>query len=105
MAPRIVRLPDAERDLTDLFDYIATDSGVDRAEAILRRIQHTLENLAAFPRIGRIRDDLDGAPRAFSIWPWLIMYEPLDNEPGIAVWRIVDGRRDLPRTILGRPKR
>jgi plasmid stabilization system protein ParE len=105
VAPRIARLPDAERDLTDLFDYIATDSGIDRAEAVLRRIQHTLENLASFPRIGKVRRDLDGSARVFAVWPWLIMYEPLTNEPGIAVWRIVDGRRDLPRTILGRPIR
>jgi toxin ParE1/3/4 len=105
VTPRIVRLPDAERDLTDLFDYVAIDSGVDRAEAILRRIEQSLENLALFPRIGRIRDDLDGAPRMFVVRPWLIIYEPLENEPGIAVWRIVGGRRDLPHAILGRPRR
>ena len=67
MAPRIVRLPDAERDLGELFDYIAADSSNDRAEAVLRRIQQTLENLALFPRIGRVRDDLDGSPRTFAV--------------------------------------
>ena len=105
MAPRIVKLHDAERDLSELFDYIAADSGNDRAEAVLRRIHQTLANLALFPRIGRVRDDLDGSPRTFAIWPWLIVYEPAEDGRGIIVWRIVDGRRDLPKVILDRPKR
>lgn len=93
--PRIVLSRAADRDLTSLFDYIASDSGVDRAAAILQRIDQTLANLAALPRIGRIRPDLDGAPRVFSVWPWLILYEPLETGAGIVVWRVVDGRRDL----------
>jgi toxin ParE1/3/4 len=103
MAARIIKLSDAERDLDELFDLIAADSGNDRAEAIFRRLSSALDSLAAFPRIGRIRDDLDGSPRVFAVWPWLIVYEPL-GPTGIVVWRIIDGRRDLPRTIL-RPRK
>ena len=95
----IVLTRDAEGDLDALFEWIAIDSGVDRAEAILRRIEETLSLLADLPRIGRIRHDLDGAPRTFSVWPWLIVYEP--SSSGIVVWRIIDGRRDLPRHIRG----
>jgi toxin ParE1/3/4 len=98
-ASRIVLSRTAERDLNALFDYIARDSGVDRAEAVLRRIEATLANLAAMPRIGRVRPDLDGAPRAFSTWPWLVLYEPLGVRTGIVVWRVIDGRRDLTRSI------
>jgi plasmid stabilization system protein ParE len=72
---------------------------MDRAEAILRRIDVTLANLAAMPRIGRIRPDFEGAPRVFSIWPWLILYEPLGAGNGIVVWRVIDGRRDLTRSV------
>jgi toxin ParE1/3/4 len=94
---RIVLTLAAERDLDALFDYIANDSGPDRAEAVLTRIDDTLRNLALLPRIGRIRPDLDGAPRVFSVWPWIVIYEPLNADDGIVVWRVVDGRRDLPR--------
>ncbi len=94
---RILLTLAAERDLDDLFDYIATDSGPDRAEAVLTRVDATLRNLALLPRIGRIRPDLDGAPRVFSVWPWIVIYEPLNAGEGIVVWRVVDGRRDLPR--------
>lgn len=98
MARPHVRLSlDAERDLEALFDWIASDSGVERAEAVLRRIEDALELIAGMPRIGRVRPDLDGAPRTFVVWPWVILYEPSLTGPGIAVWRVFDGRRDLPR--------
>jgi plasmid stabilization system protein ParE len=38
---RVVLSLDAESDLDSLFDWIADDSGVDRAEAVLRRIDRT----------------------------------------------------------------
>ena len=97
--PPIVKSLDAERDLTNLFDYIAQDSGVERAELILRRLDETLTNLAAWPRSGRVHPQLDGSPRVFAVWPWLIIYEPRPSGGGIFVWRIVDGRRDLPAIV------
>ncbi len=99
MARQIIKSLDAERDLEELFDYIASDSGVQRAEAVLRRIERTLTNLADWPFIGRTRPDLDGSPRAFSVWPWIVFYEPQAKGAGIVVWRVVDGRRELPRLI------
>ncbi|MEO6341234.1 MAG: type II toxin-antitoxin system RelE/ParE family toxin [Caulobacteraceae bacterium] len=92
---RIVLSRAAQQDLDALFDWIALDGGMDRAEAILRRIDETLFNLASSPGIGRLRRDLDGAPRSFAIWPWLILYEPTAINDGILVLRIIDGRRDL----------
>lgn len=95
----IIKSLDAERDLEDLFDYIASDSGTQRAVAVLRRIDRTLKTLADWPFIGRVRPELDGEPRAFSVWPWIVIYEPQLQGRGIIVWRIVDGRRDLPRLV------
>jgi plasmid stabilization system protein ParE len=97
--PRIVLTLDAERDLDLLFDWIAQDSSVERAEAILRRIEEALDLVAGMPRIGRVRHDLDGEPRTFAVWPWLIVYEPLPTAQGVVVWRIIDGRRDVPRHL------
>jgi toxin ParE1/3/4 len=96
---QIVLSLDAEHDLDSLFNWVARDSGVDRAEVILRRIEETLHRLADMPRIGRVRRDLEGEPRTFAVWPWLIIYEPLSAGRGVVVWRIVDGRRDLPRHV------
>lgn len=88
--PRIVLSVDAERDLDVLYDWIARDSGFDRADAILRRIEVALDLIAESPRIGRIRHDLDleDAPHSFAVFPWLIVYEPLATGQGVAVWRV-----------------
>jgi toxin ParE1/3/4 len=86
---------DAGQDLAELFRHIAKEDGVDRAEAILRRIEQVLDTLAAWPLIGRVRTELHGAPRIFSVWPWLIIYE-LRSDGGIIVWRVLDSRRDIP---------
>ena len=96
---RIIKTLEAERDLTDLFDYVADDSGIQRAELVLRRIERTLETLADWPFIGRVRPELDGSPRAFSVWPWIVIYEPNSSDRGIIVWRILDGRRDVPMVV------
>ena len=93
--PPIIRSLAAERDLDELFDWIARDSGPDRAEIVLRGIEQTLETIASMPRIARVRHDLEGRPRTFSVWPWVIIYEPRPTGSGIVVWRILDGRRDL----------
>ena len=94
----------AQGDLTELFDRIAIEHGLDRAELVLRRIDAVVTSLAAWPRIGRVREDLDGSPRTFSIWPWILVYEPQESGTGIIVWRVLDGRRDLP-TIVCPPAR
>jgi|SRR5580658_6191807 plasmid stabilization system protein ParE len=98
-ARRLILSLEAEHDLDELFDWIARDTGVDRAAAVLRRIDQTLELVAGMPRIGRVRRDLDGEPRTFSVWPWIIVYEPQQGGRGIIVWRVIDGRRDLPQHV------
>ena len=97
--PLVVTSCQAEKDLVELFDRIADEHGLERAELVLRRIEATITSLAAWPRIGRIRKDLDGLPRTFSVWPWLLVYEPQKSGKGIVLWRVLDGRRDLPAVV------
>jgi plasmid stabilization system protein ParE len=93
---RIVFSRDAARDLDDIFDWSIRERGLAQAETNLKRIEETLERLADLPSMGRIRADLDGAPRSFAVWPWIVLYDPAAIGGGIVVWRVVDGRRDLP---------
>ncbi|MCC7266242.1 MAG: type II toxin-antitoxin system RelE/ParE family toxin [Caulobacteraceae bacterium] len=94
-SPRIVLSRDAGRDLDQLGDWIATDVGELRAAAILRRIGLAIERIAALPGMGRVRRELEGAPRSFAVSPWIILYEPLPSGDGVLILRVVDGRRDL----------
>jgi plasmid stabilization system protein ParE len=66
---------------------------------VFERIDETLELLAESPLLGRVREDLDGAPRSFVVLRWVVFYEARETGEGIYVWRVVDGSRDLYRLI------
>ena len=89
----------ADGDLDAIFAYLATQSGIDRATAVFARIEETLKSLAEKPQLGRVREDLDGAPRSFVVLRWVVFYEPMEMGDGIYVWRVVDGSRDLYRLV------
>jgi plasmid stabilization system protein ParE len=95
--PQVVLSAKAERDLDLVYEWFAQDTSVARADAIVYRIKEALQLIATFPRIGRARSNLDGSTRTFSLWPWVVVYEPLPDGGGVVVWRVVDGRRDIPR--------
>jgi toxin ParE1/3/4 len=102
MGASVVYSLEADNDLADLFAYVAIEDGLDRAALVLQRIQTAITSLADWPGIGRVRKDLDGTPRLFSVGPWVIVYEAQNTDQGIVVWRVVDGRRDL-RNVIHRP--
>ena len=94
---RIDRSVRAECDLEGIFDYIAAESGRSRALNVLNRLNGAMALLETSPRLGRVRTDLDGAPRSLSVKPWLIFYDVLADDSGVLILRIIDGRRDLSR--------
>lgn len=96
MANNLVVLSlEAEADLADIAAYLTSEAGARIAERQLARILDKLHLLAEFPRIGRVRSEMDSLLRAFVIAPWIVLYELLPDDGGIAVWRVVHGRRDL----------
>ena len=59
MTRRVGYSPQAQRDLTDLYDWIAHESGFpDRAEAYVTALMDRCDALADFPTVGRARDDI-----------------------------------------------
>jgi plasmid stabilization system protein ParE len=50
--------------------------------------------------MGRVRTEIVGHPRSFSVKPWVIFYEPMEDRRGVLVTRLVDGRRDI-EDLLG----
>jgi toxin ParE1/3/4 len=53
----VVKRPQAELDLLDIWDYIADDN-FDRANEFLDRIESKLQTLARNPGLGRKREEL-----------------------------------------------
>lgn len=87
----------AERDLLDIWGYIATDD-VDAADRVVGEIRDAVERLVEMPRLGRLRDDLTDEPlRSWPVYSYLIFYRP-DTTP-LEVVRVLSGFRDLGELI------
>jgi toxin ParE1/3/4 len=98
MSARIIRTPQARRDLIELGDYIAANN-ISAAERFLEAVDKALEFLGAMPEIGHPWETEN--PRYAGIRWWiikgfrnhLIFYRPIGE--GIEVLRVVYGSRDL----------
>jgi len=99
VVPTAVKSADALRDFNHIYAWIASGSDDARAEVVLKRIDEVALLLARRPRLGRRRLDFEGEPYCFSVPPWLIVYDPLPDENGIIVLRILDNRRDIAALI------
>jgi toxin ParE1/3/4 len=92
MANRPRKSPQAEFDLTLIWDFIAHDN-IRAADALLVRIEAAFDMLAANPLAGRARDDLAPKIRSFPVGNYIIFYLPLSD--GIEVVRVLHGRQDI----------
>jgi antitoxin ParD1/3/4/toxin ParE1/3/4 len=92
--------PEAEGDLTEIWEYIAHDS-VDAADRWIRRLREAIESLARSPGIGHKRMDLTDIPILF--WPvgaYLILYRV--RKKRLEVVAVTQGARDIPSFLRER---
>ena len=87
----------ARQDVIEIWQRIAEDNEPAADRFIDRLIQH-FQLLGDNPRAGRCRDELRLGYRSFPVGNYLIFYRIM--EPGVAVIRVVHGRRDLD-TLFG----
>ncbi len=90
--PRIIKHPEAENDLDEIWLYIAQDSP-DNADQFLDEMEETCRKLARFAEMGRNRDDLHPGLQSFPIGKYLIFYMPIKG--GIAIVRVLHGMMDI----------
>jgi toxin ParE1/3/4 len=98
-ASRIVRSASARRDLDDIWDYLAREAGLEIADAVIARLFEAMYRAADRPFLFRQRPEYTGAPRQITVFRYAIFYEPLPEEDGIFVWRVLHGVRDIPRHL------
>ena len=91
---RVDITPSAERDLLEIWDYIATDS-IDAADRVIANIRSEFQKLADMPGMGHARPELAEAYRVWNIYSYLIVYRP-ETQP-IQIIRVVSGFRNLQR--------
>ena len=87
---------EAQNDLDQIGNYIASRGSPERAKAVLLKIGEELRKIGASPGMGHFREEVDdNRLRFWSIYSYLIAYR-WDVRP-IEVIAIVHGARDLAR--------
>lgn len=89
---RIVRRPRAEKDLVEIWAYIAQDD-VRAADRLVDQIQAKLVLVANRPLIGRARPELADALRSIAVGNYVLFYQPTPT--GIDLVRIRSRYLDL----------
>lgn len=93
----------AQRDLTEIVEYIAQDS-ISDALAILQKLETKAALLITLPNRGRIVPELlhtgISQYRELISAPWRIVYR-VDNKQ-VLIMAVLDSRRDLQTVLLNR---
>lgn len=89
---KILKSPQAENDLDEIWWYIAQDNP-DNADKLLDEIEETSRKLAQFPDMGRNRDDLYPGLKSLPVGKHLIFYMPISG--GINIVRVLHGMMDI----------
>ncbi len=89
---RVLRTPQADTDLFQIWDFIADDNLL-AADQLIRKIDETFELLATNRSMGSKQDQYRPGLRCFPVGNYLIFYRSIDD--GIEVFRVLHGARQL----------
>jgi toxin ParE1/3/4 len=93
MTPQFRLTQPAIQDIEQIADYIASRSGLDRADRFLSKLDAKFAKIAQFPNLGRQRDEILPFLRSLPIENYLILYMPIGQD--VEIFRVVGGYRDL----------
>jgi antitoxin ParD1/3/4/toxin ParE1/3/4 len=86
--------PRAAEELDAVLEHILQEGGPTAAEKVADEFSRCLRMLAERPGIGRVWEEAPGGTvRVWSLWSYLIFYDPGTRPIGIA--RIIHGARDI----------
>ena len=93
MTSRCFLSPIAEQDIDEIITYLAQENPV-VARTFLDALFSAMDNLAEFPELGHIREDLTDKPVKFWTFKWhyLIIYNPTSP---VEIVRVLSGYRDI----------
>ncbi|OWO94276.1 plasmid stabilization protein [Rhizobium esperanzae] len=97
MRYRVLLAEEAERDVEDLYRFIAARDGAETAERILTEIESACADLGEFPTRGNIPKELASIGiseyRELHHKPWRMIYRIIGTD--VVVYCVADGRRDM----------
>ena len=93
----------AERDLEEIYDYIAEFDSLSNADYVLDQLMEVVEGLANFPERGSYPKELLALGileyRQAFFKPYRVIYRVMEKQ--VVIYLIADGRRDF-QTLLAR---
>lgn len=97
----LVWTPQAERDLTEIFDFIARDS-TDYAETTVMNICDRVESLQHFPQSGRRVPELKRSHlREIIVGSYRVIHEATND--AVVIITVIHSRRNALRRLSGEP--
>ena len=93
MTSRCVLSVVAEQDIDEIITYLGQENSV-VAQTFLDALFDALDNLAEYPELGHLREDLTDRPVKFwpFKWHYLIIYKPTSP---LEIVRVLSGFRDI----------
>ena len=90
-------IDDAEKDIFEIYQYVAIHDSPDKAEKLINNLEKTCYNLSTFPNRGFIPPELERVGafdyKEIHFKPYRIIYQIM--EATVYIHCILDGRRDL----------
>jgi len=88
------RASEADFDLDDIWYYVAKNSGsTDIADHLIDSITDRFFLLAAYPHLGRAREDLRADLRSFPVGEYVVIYRIEVDD--VVILRVLRGSRDI----------
>jgi toxin ParE1/3/4 len=95
---------DAEKDLFDIYRYVALNDSPEKAEKLLDHLEQTMLKLETFPERGHYPPELEriGVREYREVFykPYRIVYQIMKSE--VFIHCVLDGRRDLQELLQNR---
>jgi toxin ParE1/3/4 len=95
---------DAEKDLFDIYRYVALNDSPEKAEKLLDHLEQTILKLETFPERGHYPPELEriGVREYREVFykPYRIVYQIMKSE--VFIHCALDGRRDLQELLQNR---
>lgn len=93
----------AERDMEEIYDFLAENRSLDDAEYVRAKLLEVVERLEQFPNRGTHPDDLvelgTTAFREIFFKPYRVIYRIMDKR--VYIYVVTEGRHDV-RTLLAK---
>lgn len=93
--------PEAERDITAIFEYLLEVEGLEVAKELTEALDEAIQSLSALPRRGKYPPELQAEGitlfREIQCHPWRIFYRAAEKD--IWVLAVLDGRRNIAQLL------